>query len=160
MRRKDLTLHHGLGRPDPVEAFGLTWSPENADTDKWRVENFLESFVPRITRVKMQDRQIRRRMEKLRKAKTKVRRWWLTRHIRADFGQRRRALKDLENKYNRWRMGLFGKQIRKDAKILKLKRQILSLRAKGRTLEYQAKMIMFKKGTITRKPNPKRSRWV
>lgn len=34
MRRKDLTLHHGLVRADPVAAFGFTWSPEDADTDR------------------------------------------------------------------------------------------------------------------------------
>ena len=160
MRRKDLTLHHGLVRPDPVAAFGFTWSPEDADTDRWRIENFLESFVPKLKRVQMQDKQIKRRMERLAKAKTKARRWWLTRHIRADFKQRRRALNGLVNKYNLWRQGFFGKRIRKDAKILKLGRQILSLRAKGENLEYQAKMLMFKQGTIKRKPKPKQSRWV
>jgi hypothetical protein len=150
MRRKDLTLHHGLVRADPVAAFGFTWSPEDADTDRWRIENVLESFVPRVSRVRAQDRQILRRMARLRKAKTKVRRWWLTRHIRADIKQRDRALRALIAKHQRWQMGLLGWQIRRDKRLIKLERTIRELQLSGVKIKKQARTLMRQKGTLKR----------
>jgi hypothetical protein len=141
-RRKDLGLY-GCA-PTPGAAYGLSWSPE---TDRWRIENLLESFVPRVARVKAQDRQLRGRMRRLRQAKTRARRGWLSRHIRADLRQRQAAMEDLERKYVRWRAGLFGKQIRSEGKIKKLRRIILSLRHKGEAVQYRAELLMYREGT-------------
>jgi hypothetical protein len=122
-RRKDLSLQRmGLPVHQPVpvdDIFGKDFES---------LEEIYESFIPRMYRVKIQFKQIERRLPKLRKAKTKLGKRYYARLLKSDLEQAERSLNDLWQKAGRWTTAWV--KIRKDPKIKKLVRKVQRLNLK------------------------------
>jgi hypothetical protein len=128
-RRKDLSLHR-MGLPVhqgvPVDEifgddYGGIWHGDS-------LEEFPESFIPRMARVKMQHRQIERRLKKLRNARTRVGKRYYSRLLKSDLKQSKRSLDDLWAKAARWKVSWF--KTRSDKRINKLARETQALHRK------------------------------
>jgi hypothetical protein len=131
-RRKDLSLHHvGMPVHQPVSAdeiFGAGFD---------RLEEIWEAFIPRERRIALQDRQIKRRLEKLKKAKTEVGRNFYSKAIEVDLRQRSDAIRVLIAKYSRWKNSVV--KLHSDKRAEALRARIRQMMMDGRKLRRAAK---------------------